>query len=241
MLHRTMVVLAALTLLGALGSQIVSAETPQPPPDPLPMTKGTYWVYTGPVKWTPEDSNEVQEQVMTWKMEITDSFQRDGIRAAVVKGHPSDLAFYEEGRAPRDYLIVSVNDQKYYLLNAERAQAALRRFKDSEDVLVDFVDDSELWLDLPLPPGKSFGETAQVTRPDRMYAWVVDNEGPAQLAGIKGIASSADMVAYELKLTTLPETEGVEFVPGLGISRFTYDHHGTVASVDLKLSEYHPG
>lgn len=240
MLHKTMVVLAALMLLGALGPQAVSAAAPQPP-DPFPMAKGAYWVYTGLVKWTPVDSDEVQEQVMTWKMEITDVFDRDGVRAAVVKGHPADLVFYEEGRTPRDYLIVNVNDQKYYLLSGERAQAALRRFKDSEDVLVDFVDDSGLWLDLPLTLGKSFGETAQITRPDRMYTWVVDEEGPAQLAGITGVAPSAGVTASELKLTTLPETENVEFVLGLGITRFTYDHHGTVASVDLKLTEYHPG
>jgi hypothetical protein len=240
MLHKTAVVLAALMLLVTSGLQAVSAEAPQPP-EPFPMVKGTYWVYTGPVKWTPADSNEVQEQVMTWKMEITDAFQRDGIQAAVVKGHPSDLVFYEEARTPGNYLIVGVNDQKYYLLSGERAQTALRRFKDSEDVLVDFVEDSELWLDLPLTPGKSFGETAQITRPDRMYAWVVDKEGPAQLAGIAGVTPSARMTASELKLTTLPETESVELVLGLGITRFTYDHHGTVASTDLKLTEYHPG
>ncbi len=240
MFRKTVVVLAVLTLLGALTSRAVSAQTPQPP-DPFPMAKGTYWVYKGPVKWTPVDSDEIQEQVMTWKMEITEVLQRDGIRAAVVTGHPSDLVFYEEGRVPRDYLIVSVNDQKYYLVSGERAQAALRRFKDSQDVLVDFVHDSELWLDLPLTPGKSFGETAQIARPDRMYAWTVDKEEPAQLAGIVGIPAIADATAFELKLTTLPETETVEFVLGLGITRFTYDHHGTVASVDLKLSEYHPG
>lgn len=205
------------------------------------MAKGTYWVYTGPVKWTSADSYEVQEQVMTWKMEVTDVFQRDSIRVAVVKGHPSDLVFYDEDRTPGDYLIVNVNDQKYYLLSDERAQAALKRFKDSQDGLVDFVDDSELWLDLPLTPGKSFGETTQITRPDRMYTWVVEDGGPAQLAGVTGVTPSAGMVASELWLTNLPETDSVEYVLGLGITRFTFDHHGTVASVDLKLTEYHPG
>ena len=39
-------------------------------------------------------------------MEITDAIQRDTIQAATVKGHPMDLAAYQEGAKPGDYLIV---------------------------------------------------------------------------------------------------------------------------------------
>jgi hypothetical protein len=239
MMHKIVVAWIALMLVNVLAPQAVSPAYAAAPP--FPMTKGTYWVYTGPTKWTTADTGEVQEQVLTWKMEITDALQRDGIGLAVVKGHPSDLAFYEEGRAPGDYLIVSVNDQKYYLLSGERAQAALKRFKDSNDVLVGLVEDSGLWLDLPLTVGKSFGDTTQIARPDRMYAWQVGKQGPAQLTGVTGVTPSANAVAFELTLTTLPENDMVEFVPGLGITRFVYEHHGTVASTDLKLTEFHPG
>jgi hypothetical protein len=240
MMRKTVVVLIALMLLGALVPGNINAAAPKAAA-PFPMTKGTYWVYSGPTKWTPVDATEAKEQVMTWKMEITDTFQREGIGLAVVKGHPSDLAFYEDGRTPGDYVIVNVNDQKYYLLSGDRAQSALKQIKDTEDALVDLVQDTELWLDLPLTPGKSFGETAQIARPDRMYTWLVDKEEPAQLKGIKGVTATAKMTATDLSLTTLPEKETVQFVLGLGITQFSYVHNGTEASTDLKLIEYHAG
>jgi hypothetical protein len=240
MIRRAVIVLMALAFLGAWVPGRIAAAAPAAGA-PFPMAKGTYWVYSGPTKWTPADSAEVQDQVMTWRMEITDTLQREGISLAVMKGHPSDLAFYQDGEPPSDYVIVNVNDQRYYRLSGERAQSALKRIKDTEDVLVDLVDDTELWLDLPLTPGKSFGETAQISRPDRMYTWLVDKTEPVQLTGIAGVTAPAAATAFDLSFTTIPEKETVQYVLGLGITRFTYEHYGTVASTDLKLIEYHQG
>jgi len=39
----------------------------------------------------------------------------------------------------------------------------------------------------------------------------------------------------------VPGYEIIEFVPGVGITRYTFFHHGTVSETDLRLIEYHKG
>jgi hypothetical protein len=230
-------VLVALLLFSAL---IPTAFAAAPAPAAFPLAKGAFWVYEGPVTWTPDGADKPQEKVMTWKMEITDVIERDWVQAAVVKGHPMDLAFYEEGRKPDDYLLVSVRGQQYYLVAGDAVADALKKLKDAEDPLTDLVKDTDLILDLPLTPGKAFGETAQITRPDNMYVWVVGAEQKAQLSKVKG-APAAALTESELTFTTLSDNATVKFVPGVGITAYEWNHHGTVSTVDVKLIEYHAG
>ena len=227
-------VLIALLLFGAL-MPTAYAATPA-----LSLAKGTYWVYEGPVTWTPDGADKPQERTFTWKMEITAVIQREAIQAAAVKGHPMDLAFYEEGRMPGDYLLVSVRALKFYLLSGDAVADAVKKLKDTEDPLTDLVKDTDLILDLPLTPGKAFGETFQITRPDNMYIWVVAGETKIQLAKVKG-APSAVLTQSELKFTTLSDNQMVKFVPGVGIVEYQFNHNGTVSTVKLKLIEYHSG
>jgi hypothetical protein len=230
-------VLVALLLFGAL---IPMAYAATPAPAAFPLTKGAYWVYEGPVTWTPDGADKALEKTLTWKMEITDVIQREAIQAAVVKGHPMDLAFYEEGRQPGDYLLVSVRGQQYYLVTGDAVADALKKLKDAEDPLTDLVKDTDLILDLPLTPGKAFGETAQITRPDNMYVWVVGSETKAQLAKVKGAPTTA-LTESELKFTTVSDNATVKFVPGVGISAYEFNHNGTVSTVNVKLIEFHAG
>ncbi|GEM_PF-358786 len=208
----------------------------------FPLEKGTAWTFEGPVEWVPEGSDDAMEKVVTWDMEITETVQRQHVLAAVVKGHPLDLTFYEEGKTqPGDYLIVRVGEDQYYLLMEERAQDALKRLQDQDDVLTDLVRDTDLFLDLPLAPGKIFGETFQVTRQDGMYYWNVTGQGPASLEGIAGVEAGADLLQYELSFITLSDDQQVSFVPGLGFTQYSYNHHGSPAAMDLRLVAYRAG
>ena len=230
-----LLVLVALLLVGV---SIPTASAAAPTSAAFPLAKGTYWVYEGPVTWTPDGTDNVQEKTLTWKMEITDVIQRDAIQAAVVNGHPMDLAFYEEGRHPDDYLLVSVRAQKYYLVAGDAMAGALKRLKDSEDPLTDLVKEGDLILDLPLTPGKAFGETSQITRPDNMYVWVVDGEDRALLNKVKG-APTTPLTESELRFTTLSDNTTVKFVSGVGIVGYEWNHNGTVSTAKLTLIEFH--
>lgn len=232
-------ILMAMALVAAAGA---SALAVGPGVQGFPLEKGAVWTFEGPVECTSEGSDDVVEKVLTWNMEITDTIERQHVLAAVVKGHPLDLAFCQEGKTqPGDYLIVRVGEEQYYMLMDERVQDALKRLQDQDDVLTDLVQDTDLFLDLPLTPGKLFGETFQVTRQDGMYYWSVVSEGSADLDGVAGVEGDSGLTQYELSFDTLSGDLRATFVPGLGFTRYGYSHHGSPAAMDLKLVAYRPG
>jgi hypothetical protein len=73
-----------------------------------------------------------------------------------------------------------------------------------------------------------------------MYCWVVGSPHPAALGGVKGVAPGS-RVAFEVEFRTNPDDEEFEFVSGVGITRYEYHHHGTIADTELRLAEFHPG
>ena len=208
----------------------------------LPLETGTMWVYEGPVSWGPDGSDSVTERVMTWEMAVTETIERQHVFAAVIKGYPLDLAFYEEGETqPGTYLIIRLGTDLYYLLVEERVPETLNRLRDDDDILTDLVYDSECILDLPLESGKIFGETFQLARQDGMYFWNVTGEDAIVLKDIEGTVPESQVSQYGLAFLTLSDDLRVEFVPGLGFTRYVYNHHGSTAELDLRLVAYHPG
>jgi hypothetical protein len=235
MKYRVLLVVILMMLAGAG----CAAPPPPLPVDELshyfPLASGAYWVYQGQVQWT-EDST-VKEDTVTWKMEVVEVVRRDHVVGYRLKGHPGDLAWYEPGQSPGDSVIIQVGPTRYYQSSPE----ALARLKDPDDFLLELVDESQLFLDAPLIPGELFGETGQTTRPDTSYCWVVTGVQPAQLDNIPGVTGSIARSQYTLIFQSRPDQQTVEFVPGVGITRFAYSHHGTVAEADVKLIEYHAG
>lgn len=206
----------------------------------FPLIPGSYWIYEGTAKWMPANSNEVYQTTVTWKMEVVDRFERGPLKITILKGHPADLSWYHEGKERGDYLIIEVSPGKFYLVEGERARLVLQRLTNEGDFLVNLVEDSELFLDLPLIPGKVFGPAEQLTRLDGGYRWNVEAAEPVQLE-VNGISSRESHVEYHLTFRTAPDSLSLNFVPGIGITGYQYEHHGAIAETDLKLIEYYSG
>lgn len=228
-------------LVGASCAGNKAAQLPEEPRALFPLLKGSAWIYQGTVKWTEPASGQVHEKRLTWKMEVVESLRRGHVAAAVLKGHPADLAHYREDQAPGDYVIVQVGTAKFYLLREPRAKEALVRLRDAKDLLHGLVREEEIFLDTPLVGGKVFGEAEQITRGDGSYCWIVESETPIELKEIKGVGSTNGRACYRLVYRTRPDHTQFDFVPEVGITRYIYVHHGTVAEADLKLVEYRQG
>jgi len=230
---------AFLVLLNCTAGKI-ACQTPEDTSG-LPLSRGSFWLYQGTVRWAKPNTKEVREKTFVWKMEIVRTLQREYVYGAVVRGFPGDLTWYEEGRARGDCLILRVGSGNYYHLTGERMESALKRFAQEGDLGNGLVVDDDLFLDLPLRTGKVFGEASQLTRQDRSYCWVVEGEDSIELKGVKGVSPSSSRTQYRLIFQTRPDHTRIEFVPDIGITSYRYGHHGTVSEVDLKLSEYHRG
>jgi len=201
----------------------------------FPLSKGAYWVYEGAVKWQTE--SDVFEQTIQWKMEVLDVIQRNDIIGYKMKGAPWDLTWYEHGKQPGEYAFIKVGTGRFYIGTLEDFE----RMMDEEDLLGDLVGEYSLFLEIPLLPGKRFCDTPSITRTDMGYCWIVNSETKVDLANVKGVRATDPLTEFALSQSTLPDFSMFHFVPGIGITRYEYVHHGTVAEVDVSLIEYHSG
>ena len=199
----------------------------------FPLSPGTYWIYEGLVKW--QNESGVKEQRMTWKMAVIEQVERDGFVGYLMKGHPGDLAFYEDGRVPSDYAIIRRGNNVYHT-----EVSAFQRLKDSSDRLKHLVLPADLILKFPLTPGDKFGDLEMLKRHDDFYCWVVKEKRPF-FAKITGVIPAASLEEYVVTFTTLPDGIIVHFTPGIGMTRYEYTHHGTISEVDMRVIEYHAG
>ena len=139
------------------------AETP---PD-FPLEKGNYWVYRGEVKFlVPKNEEEKQNggfsepknEVVTWKMEVIDTLERnEDVFAALIKGGPWDLAWYQSGKERGDYMILRVGKYLYYLYSGEEALELWEKLQASDSGRLPDLGNQEAFLDFPLATGKVFG------------------------------------------------------------------------------------
>lgn len=233
------VILSGVRVAIQLPKNTIVAQETEAEKTVLPLSEGTYWIYEGVTKWTEENSTDLEEKKITWKMEVIENFQRGHVNVGVVKGHPADLVWYREGKERGDYLIIELKPGKYYLVMGDRVPEVLARLKDEGDFLANLLEESELFLEWPLLTGQVFGSTSQLARLDGGYRWNVEQQ---ELVGLKTkrIASGSE-TQYRLTYRTAPDRVVVHFIPGVGISRYQYLHHGTISEIDLKLIEFQPG
>jgi hypothetical protein len=241
LLFSLVVVMLASSCSLAGGEQTPSLIQPTMSPsqnilDYFPLKRGAYWVYQGPVKWTKVNSAEIVEEEITWKMEVERVFQRNAIVGYEMVGAPWDLAWYESGKEQSKYGIIQAGGQFYTV-----AYEAVIRLMNEEDNLFGLVDENDLLLDVPLANGKKFCDTVSMTRPDNMYCWNVGEVRPFDSSNSKGVDPSRELWEYFIFQQTMPDASMMFFVPGVGISHYSYHHNGTVSEVDVHLIEYYPG
>lgn len=204
--------------------------------DYFPLKKNAYWIYQGQVKWTKMNSADVVEEEITWKMEVERVFQRNNVIGYELLGAPWDLAWYEAGKTPSEYGIIQ-SGGKFYRVPVE----TVIRLMNEDDYLYGLVDENDIFLETPLVNGGKFCDTVSMTRPDNMYCWNVGEGKPFDTSEVKGVDASKEYWEYPIVNATMPDVSLMTFVPGIGISRYVYRHHGTVSEVDVHLIEYYSG
>lgn len=201
---------------------------------PIPLDQGTRWDYTGTLQWT--DSTMIMHfDEVKWSMAVDAAVTGPRARAAVVHGFLSDLIFSETGRKPGYSVFLSVGDSLIMVpaASADEATQLARRLAERPEAL---PTSAVLLLDMPLVVGKKWGEASE-GRNDDMYCWIVQSEETRVLA-VEGV-DRAPLRVISVAYRTLPDGTEMDIVPGVGITAYTYLHHGTVMSVQLRLVAFH--
>ncbi len=219
----------------------------QPPPVPttsvFPMTIGTYWIYRGDVRWT-DPNSRVRSAPIEWRMEVVDFSRHGSTAVALVRGAPMDLAGYRPGLEAQYSLLVRRGNSYYFSASAQAPEHFLH-FKHRKPwpfkrpgIPGPLMRPQDVWFSVPLAVGQKTCGPDQPPSADASYCWLVETKGKADLSAAKGV-SIADPVEYDLAFRTRPEDEFIAIVPGLGITGYHYQHHGTVSETRLKLVPFH--
>jgi hypothetical protein len=214
-----------------------SGKKSGPEQHPFPLTEGTAWVYKGTVRWTAVGTPTVTTTNVEWRTEVRRVIQHVAIRAAIVTGFPADLNWSNGNPKPQDSLLVEA-DAKFYLIAGELDEA-IHRLEDPADDLAGLLRDDNLLLQWPLKLNMKFCDPEGMERADNRYCWFVADAGAATLKGIVG-ASAGGHTEFVLQYRTNPDDTEFNFVPEIGITKYSYHHHGTVADTELQLVEFHP-
>ena len=128
---------------------------------------------------------------------------------------------------------------KFYFVGDQRFQQAVQRLEQPSDSLDGLLTEDDVILEWPLSKGQKFCDAAGMAREDGNYCWVVSSVEKTMLSGIAGV-SSRSRDEFLLQYWTNPDNTRFAFVPEVGITKYEYHHHGTVADTALELVEFHP-
>jgi hypothetical protein len=176
-------------------------------------------------------------------MRVVDVVERRGVTFFIMEGHPADAAWaLEEG--DRSKRSVEIKPSKYgYLLISNKL------FKIAEDKMsvvsaalqgdgfvgLDMLSEEDIEMEMPLFKGLRFGEIKQLGRADLSYFWYVNDVTVFHDAEGDKIVR---VPLYTVAQNTRPDYTEYTFRPYLGITTYTYSHHGTKAHVELSLGEF---
>jgi hypothetical protein len=210
----------------------------------FPLAAGTTWDYQAMLSWSEENSTDIHQKLIEWKMEVERMIPRhtsDRIYDAyAIKGFLRGIDGSHGNTTPAESLIVESrkagdNSTQYYWIPPSETPKALARFENSSDSLAGVVSANELFLEYPLVRGQKFCGPMGMIRTDQFYCWVTGKPETAELSGIEGAPKLTSPVAYPIEFMTTENSTAFDFVPGVGITRYSYQVAGTATDTELTL------
>lgn len=209
-----------------LAAQAASAAPPAACLGLEAVRPGTSWTYAGWRQWTAEGSGP-DSAAVRWTTTVLATRAVPTGRLLLVRGFVSELAWSVPTTQPRLSILVCLKGR--LLRVAFVADSAARyRFEHWTD---DSAERGEVLLQQPLTDGAVFGQDPP--RQDDMYGWAVE-----RLKLPPAVPSSCGRPgpeAYRLTMRTLPDHQIMEWRAGVGVTAYTYVHHGTPAAAEVRL------
>ena len=204
--------------------------------DVLPFVTGTVWTYQALLKWT-DPPNTLRRSEVRWSSTVIDAFDHGDVAGALLQGGVWDLAWWSRDPRSGSYEVLRVGTRYYLLGDVSKTAFGAVKAAGREALPADL--DQHGWFDAPLTKGRVLRPRDMGPRDDTNYGWWIESARPATL-DVPGLRDPARQT-FRLTYGTLASEQHVMVVPGIGITAFTYVHHGTLAEAYAHLSAYRRG
>ncbi len=199
----------------------------------FPLAAGNTWTYEGKMTVAVIGAYKLVDLPITGTMTVTDAKRWGDVRLFFMEGHPDDAAWaLDDATAeagvtikPTRYGFLCVAN-KIFRIYGDRLEDATITLGDTGYLDTAFLAEEGPAWEFPLFVGARFGPTAQLPRADLSYFWYCADAAPGP----------DRKVVYHLVHNTNPDVTDVWFVPGVGITRYRYNHRGTPLVVELTLT-----
>lgn len=179
----------------------------------FPLAYQTQWHYRGTVRgdWT----RMTAARSVSTTMRVDSHVKVGRFEIAVVRGTPWEVSCFPRGSGRPPLTNVIVRDgSSYYHLQMQDPDPIMDVFH-SEREVEEELQGNQPFLVMPMKGRTSIGcETHSA-----MDCWTVEERNGE----------------FELTYRTNPDYEILDFQPGVGITRFRYNHNGSPCKIDLRL------
>ena len=182
----------------------------------FPVHAETQWTYSATVRWTEEKTNRVREKRMEWRSRIVDAKSNRDRSVMIIEGFPADLSWYQPDQ-PLQYTVVVEDDKEVRIGRG----TTLDRAREIAAGALEGAFDGDTVLRHPAKKGDCIRDPDIDERSDKLYAWCVEDRLPHN--------------GWTITYRSNPSHEILDLTPGKGLTRFVYEHHGTVASAKVRL------
>jgi hypothetical protein len=196
----------------------------------MPLRAGTSWTYRAQVPSTRAGAGATRATTIIWTTKILATLERDSSIVATVVNWPSNLAWWDPSQPPDTTLLVCLNNRVHHLGRDQRGGASATAEAAAGSLSLTAAN---LVLELPLHRGQLYGQEPS-DRADTFYGWYVEAAAPMPKTLARLGAHPTDSL-YTIAYRTVPDHQILEFAPGLGVTRYTYVHHGTMATTSATL------
>ena len=178
----------------------------------LPLAPGTSWTYRVEAAWSVPGSDSAGRQTFTWTTSVTSLKTSGRAAVAVVRGWPSELAWWTPGQSQQLSILYCSNGHLYQVTPAGHEQIAPL----AESLLgaTRRPTPEELLFVFPLHSGQLFGRDS-LERDDSFYAWYTESAEPLPAAFRRFDSSLSDSV-FHLAYRTSQIISWSLSSPGLG-------------------------
>jgi len=219
----------------------------------VPFAVGTYWIY----KDNDQECNELTMRIR--RRTVLDSFSRGTFSFALIESrnlveHRRSLDTGAEDcrpkqygeidssvRSPATYTISLIKDNcQYYdeldLNDGQNKKSTMDLWialKSGKDKIAE-PSEFEITMKVPARVGASWDNC---DHPDGWYCWRVESAERKLLQ----FGSDLEVTEYSVVYRSCPADLTRAFVPGVGVTKVEYHHHGTIEEQDRRLIDFQIG